>query len=172
MTYASKLDEFEMFVSRAKYPTLSLLASSRPQSQKHHHHHQQQQQHVPHGGDDAAAAPSSSFPPPPRPKLLVIDDLPHVSDADARRRLSAALRDLVLTARGPVALVTTAEPSSSSSSNGGASGSSAASGSAKGLHKDILATLTAVGSIVVNFNPIIATSMSKVGRTPLDLDRR
>lgn len=34
-----------------------------------------------------------------RPKLTLIDDVPYVSDADGRKRLTAALRDLVTTSR-------------------------------------------------------------------------
>lgn len=162
ISYTSKLDEFEMFVSRAKYPSLGLVAPSQPlprqQPQKEDSQQQQQQQQCRDGTGHLASQVRPS-PAPPRTKLLLIDDLPHASDADARRRLSAALRDLVLTARGPIMLVTTTEPSSSS--NGVMSGSSAASGSAKGLHKDILAVLTAVGSIVVAFNPVVTTGMSK-----------
>ena len=97
--YSSKLDEFETFVSRAKYPSLHIVASGAA--------HQ-----------STSAAPGSLPPLPlppsillsdtaaaavgPRPKLLLIDDVPHVTDAESRRRLSAALRDLVLTSRGPV----------------------------------------------------------------------
>ena len=136
MAYASKLDEFEMFVSRAKYPSLCFLTSSHQDIQhtlpstilKGHRYPDSSSFHV----KEDRSLPTHQTPSSRRPKLLVIDDLPHVNDAEARRRLSSALRDLVLTARGPVVIVTT---EASSASNSAASGSSVASGPAKGLHK-------------------------------------
>ena len=83
MQYASKMDEFETFVSRAKYPSLNIIRA-------------------PDTLIDASVAAPSPASHSSRPKLLLIDDMPHVTDAESRRRLSAALRDLVLTARGPV----------------------------------------------------------------------
>ena len=58
-------------------------------------------------------------------------------------------------------LVTT---ESSSTSNALTSGASAASGAVKGLHKDLLANLEAVGAVVVTFNPIPGANLTKVWR--------
>ena len=43
----------------------------------------------------------------PRPKLLVIDDLPHAGDAEQRRRLADALADALAAARFPTVLTAT-----------------------------------------------------------------
>jgi len=43
----------------------------------------------------------------PRPKLLVIDDLPHAGDAEQRRRLADALGDALAAARFPTVLTAT-----------------------------------------------------------------
>ena len=42
-----------------------------------------------------------------RPKLVVVDDLPHAAGPDARRRLASALGELAATTRFPVVVVTT-----------------------------------------------------------------
>ncbi|KAG1671126.1 hypothetical protein FOA52_005378, partial [Chlamydomonas sp. UWO 241] len=132
--YTSKLEEFEMFVARAKFPALSLSSGGsspprRPGAMP-----------PPHGG----AQPTKLN--RPVPKLMLIDDMPHAADADARHRLTDALRDLASTSRCPVVLVTT-DGSATASGAGpggglfGTSGASAAAGSAKGLHKEVLAAL-------------------------------
>ena len=43
----------------------------------------------------------------PRPKLLVIDDLPHAGDPEQRRRLADALADALAAARFPTVLTAT-----------------------------------------------------------------
>lgn len=65
-----------------------------------------------------------------KPKLMLLDDLPHAGDSERRQRLSQLLRQLVLGARGPVILVVT--------ESGGSSGGSGAANSmfnSRGLHK-------------------------------------
>ena len=50
----------------------------------------------------------------------------------------------------------------SSTSSHLTTGASAASGSSKGLHKEVLADLEAVGAIIVTFNPVTDANMTKV----------
>lgn len=108
LQYASKMDEFEMFVSRAKYPALSILATTSMAAESamtapHLRLAPSRTEYAPPSSSSlAAAAATTTVNTKPRPKLLLIDDVPHVTDAESRRRMSAALRDLVLTARGPV----------------------------------------------------------------------
>lgn len=142
--YTSKLDDFETFVSRSKYPALSLLkpspaaSSAAPPSARRPSPTQSLRSGVgtssqsslaphtwPHTSTQAPSArpsaagsqlPSASQVAGPRgslnaagggsvagggvrPKLTLIDDVPYVSDADGRKRLTAALRDLVTTSR-------------------------------------------------------------------------
>ena len=142
--YTSKLDDFETFVSRSKYPALSLLkpspaastaappsarrpsltqgprpgvgTSSQSYSGSHAWPHTSTQapsarpsaagsqlpsasQAAVQGGSLSAAGGGSVAVGGVRPKLTLIDDVPYVSDADGRKRLTAALRDLVTTSR-------------------------------------------------------------------------
>ena len=60
-----------------------------------------------------------------------------------------------------VMMVTT---ESSSTSNALTSGASAASGAVKGLHKELLADLEAVGAAFVTFNPVTEANLTKVWR--------
>ena len=67
-----------------------------------------------------------------RPKLVVVDDLPHAAGPDARRRLASALGELAATARFPVVVVTTeAGGSGAGGDRGGGGGSFLQGGLAK-----------------------------------------
>jgi hypothetical protein len=57
-----------------------------------------------HGGCSRGAAGQAGQ---ARPKLVVVDDLPHAAGPEARRRLAAALGELAATARFPVVVVAT-----------------------------------------------------------------
>ncbi|GAX79901.1 hypothetical protein CEUSTIGMA_g7341.t1 [Chlamydomonas eustigma] len=142
--YISKLDEFDMFVSRAKYPSLPVLKSTK--------YLEETGEGVPlaHGNNRSEKS-----------KLILIDDLPHVMDAAGSLRLLSSLQDLVATSRCPVILLTTST-STSSSSTIGEGGSNAVLGSAKGLHKDMLAGLLARGAVNISFNPVTNANISKV----------
>ena len=57
-----------------------------------------------------------------RPKLVVVDDLPHAAGPDARRRLANALGELAATARFPVVVVTTESGGSGAGGDRGGGG--------------------------------------------------
>ncbi|KAL6765939.1 Rad17 cell cycle checkpoint protein-domain-containing protein, partial [Haematococcus lacustris] len=108
--HRSKLDDFEAFVARAKFPALPL-------------------HRAPARKDPGCRAAAKM-----RPRLLVLDDLPHVHDPDQRRRLCGLLRELGSGSRCPVILVATEGEGGGAAGQGGAGGSVAVGGS-KGLHK-------------------------------------
>eukprot|EP00879_Flechtneria_rotunda_P021977 GHRR01023177.1.p1 GENE.GHRR01023177.1~~GHRR01023177.1.p1 ORF type:complete len:741 (+),score=334.77 GHRR01023177.1:279-2501(+) len=169
--YSSKLDEFDRFVTRCKFAALPLasesgrqhpgaraarqppqqqrqsLASQQPPSQQHQQHGLQRQRQQ------------------PRLKLLLVDDLPYVGDAQRRARLAAALQDLAFTARSPVVVITTTEQGSNSSSTrsgcAGRYGAAAVGITSQGLHKDLLAILERAGAATINFNPVTANMIMK-----------
>jgi hypothetical protein len=74
----------------------------------------------------------------PRPRLVVLDDLPHVHSHESRQQLAQVLQDMVRGARCPVVMITTEESGGSMSvgfQGGGDGGTNMATGSYKGLHK-------------------------------------
>ena len=106
--YASKLDDFDVFVSRDKYPQLINMvpasasaapctaapASAAAPGGNGASGSQQQQQQQPHH-QTGTATPVLCHP----PKLLLLDDVPHAADAEARKRVTLMLLDLAATAR-------------------------------------------------------------------------
>jgi len=76
-----------------------------------------------------------------RPKLVVVDDLPHAAGPEARRRLAAALGELAATARFPVVVVATEVAGGGGGGAGGGRGGAGHNGGAGGgfapggLHK-------------------------------------
>lgn len=60
---------------------------------------------APAGGGEQGRGSTPGF--GPQHKLLVVDDLPHASDAEQRARLAGALSNLLLTARFPTVLMGT-----------------------------------------------------------------
>ena len=80
-----------------------------------------------------AAAASQQGAGAARPKLVVVDDLPHAAGPDARRRLASALGELAATARFPVVVVTTESGGSGAGGDrsGGGGGSFLQGGLAK-----------------------------------------
>jgi len=70
-------------------------------------------------------------------KLILVEDLPHVSDAERRGRVASALQELATTARCPVVVVATTEEGSGGRGGGGygSYGAAAAGMTTKGLHK-------------------------------------
>ncbi|GFR40778.1 hypothetical protein Agub_g1392, partial [Astrephomene gubernaculifera] len=113
--YQSKLDDFESFVSRSKYPSLALTSSSSAAAavQSSQLAGSQLSRPVTNNATAGSLAPGPSTsgagpgPPPSapigcpsRPKLLLLEDLPHTHDPERRQRLAAALKDLVACARG------------------------------------------------------------------------
>lgn len=65
-----------------------------------------------------------------RPRLVVLDDLPHAADPEAKQRLRRALHELATTARCPVALLLTQAAQGSTGGGGSRGGGGAASASA------------------------------------------
>ncbi|GLI69259.1 hypothetical protein VaNZ11_013841, partial [Volvox africanus] len=160
VSYQSKLDEFESFVSRSKYPPLALAASLTVQSASMRIDVGQ----VPVPGASqaiASAATRGSSAPASRPKLLLIEDLPHTHDAERRQRLVAALRDLAATARCPLVLVATEEGKAGSSGRSGP-GVGGTLGSSKGLQKEILVALQSAGATTISFNPVTSNNIAKL----------
>jgi hypothetical protein len=158
LQYQSKLDDFDAFVAHSK---LSVLPFARPAPP------QPLQQLAPSA---QAGAAGGSQPPTQQPrsedgsqrgaagavitpaaagKLLLLDDLPYVGDAERRQRLTAALRDLCVTCRCPVVLITTETSGGGGGARGGYGGGygggfggggdggamGAMGGYSKGLHK-------------------------------------
>ncbi len=75
-----------------------------------------------------------------RPKLVVVDDLPHAAGPEARVRLAAALGELAATARFPVVVVATEAGGGGGGGAGGGRGGAGHGGGAGsfapgGLHK-------------------------------------
>ncbi|EFJ42812.1 hypothetical protein VOLCADRAFT_107059 [Volvox carteri f. nagariensis] len=171
-SYQSKLDDFESFVSRSKYPSLALtstgaaaLVSGESASGRAAPGGSQQTGAV--TTHRSATAPGSCGG-APRPKLLLVEDLPHTHDTERRLRLASALRDLAATARGPVVLVATEVEGQATGGGerggggGGAPDGGGSMGGAKGLHKDILAALQAAGATAISFNPVTANNIAKL----------
>ncbi len=129
-SYVSKLDEFASFLNRAKYPALTLThpaAAAPPAAPPPAARHAptllassssqgggaaagSSSQGVAAGGTGGgaggratAAAAASGV----RNKLLLIDDLPHVGDADRRAQLGAMLARLAAASKCPVVLIST-----------------------------------------------------------------
>eukprot|EP00955_Chlamydomonas_euryale_P078510 363169-Chlamydomonas_euryale.AAC.3 len=166
-SYVSKLDEFDAFVARAKFPALVLAGPPPAASAGAAASAASAPSGLRAGGPGNAPPEAPPLPPTPgarpptrRCKLVLVEDLPHASDATGRTRVTNALRDLASTARFPVVLITT--DAASATSGGPESGASAASGSAKGLHKDTLEALTRAGAVVVTFNQVTPANVVKV----------
>lgn len=127
--YQSKLDDFEAFVRRAKFPALSLAPAAAST----------QTASAAAGGSQGT--PAARVAVPARPKLLLLEDLPHTHDMERRQRLAAALRDLAACARGPIVLIATEVEGGASGSGpgggggGGGGGDGGSMGGARGLHK-------------------------------------
>ncbi len=73
-------------------------------------------------------------------KLLLVDDLPYVHDAERRQRLVSSLKELSATSRCPVVIIATdggggGGKGGNGSGSGGGGLYGAASGNVKGLHK-------------------------------------
>eukprot|EP00884_Botryococcus_braunii_P009114 jgi/Botrbrau1/18203/Bobra.53_1s0062.1 len=162
--YMSKLDEFEAFVSRSKFVSLSLAPSSPleqargPPRASHGAsgpHAQPVQPEQATGGPgwvlqtppkDGGAAPAA-----PRPKLVVVDDIPYAI-GDSRKRLEHALEDLAASSRCPVVVLLT---SNGDSPQGPQSNSSMASS------RDVAAVLSHCSSTTISFNPITAPNIAE-----------
>ncbi|GLC50834.1 hypothetical protein PLESTB_000437100 [Pleodorina starrii] len=163
-SYQSKLDDFESFVSRSKYPSLALTAAATVAGAGHGGGSQPPAGHATRGSAPTAAAGA------PRPKLLLVEDLPHTHDAERRQRLAAALRDLAACARGPVVLVAIEAEGQAAGGGGGGGrgggdgggGGGGSMGGVKGLHKDILAALQSAGAVTIGFNPVTANNIAKL----------
>ena len=150
--YSSKLDAFDEFVLRAKLPALSFRPSAGNSAGANARRG---------GSDDssgvdadgAGGAASSQQAPLPasqaaaaagaagqaqrgarslaRPKLMVLDDLPHAAGQAERERLAAALGDLARTSRFPLVVCLTETTGRAQQERG----LNAASGTYQGLHK-------------------------------------
>jgi hypothetical protein len=83
----------------------------------------------------------------PKQRLILVEDLPHVHDAERRGRVAAALADLATTARCPVVVVATTEEGAVGRGQGqyGAAAAAVAGMTAKGLHKVCVAVLRGGG---------------------------
>jgi len=160
LQYSSKLDDFDTFVAHSKLAVLPLAhvahnaagsaaagagaagpsSSQQPtQASQAQHTQQQQQQQAAMRGSGGAASTSGGGG-SGSGKLLLLDDLPFVGDAERRQRLMGSLKTLCLTSRCPVVLVTT--EASGGGVRGGAGGGAegggglgAMGGFSKGLHK-------------------------------------
>ncbi|GIL86706.1 hypothetical protein Vretimale_19803 [Volvox reticuliferus] len=164
-SYQSKLDDFESFVSRSKYPSLALAAPLTVLSASAGIDKGMGQGPGQAIASAATRGSSLTSAPVPRPKLLLIEDLPHTHDAERRQRLVAALRDLAATARGPVVLVATeveGQPGISGRSGGSGPDGGGPMGSSKGLQKDILVALQSAGATTISFNPVTANNIAKL----------
>ncbi|KAG2433546.1 hypothetical protein HYH02_012663 [Chlamydomonas schloesseri] len=161
--YQSKLDDFEAFVRRAKFPALNLAPASSVQAAAATT--ADAAAASTRGSQGAVSSGAAVAASPPRPKLLLLEDLPHTHDLERRQRLAAALRDLAACARGPIVLIATEAEGGASAggpgSGGGGDGGGSMGGS-KGLHKDLLAALDAAGAHTISFNPVTANNIAKL----------
>ncbi len=145
--YASKLDAFEEFALRAKMPALALRR----------------------GGGDADSQVGAAA---PRPKLVVLDDLPHAAGPDARRRLAAAVGDLARCARFPVVVVATEAAGRAGREERVDAGLGGGGGALAGLPRELAAALDAAGAAAVSLNPLTALNILKALRAALAAEGR
>lgn len=159
--YTSKLDAFDEFVLRSKMPALSLqgsrAASPGAASGASAQQQAQRQQQAP--GRPAPGGLRG------RPKLIVVDDLPHAAGVDQRQRLAEAVGDLARTTRFPVVLCLTTE---SSVGGGSDRATGPASAAIPGLPKDLARSLEQAHPTVISFNPVTAINAAKALRAVLD----
>jgi cell cycle checkpoint protein len=145
--YTSKLNAFEEFALRAKMPALALRRG---------------------GGSDPQAGAVA-----PRPKLVVLDDLPHTAGPDARRRLAAAVGDLARCARFPVVVVATEAAGRAGREERVDAGLGGGGGGAlAGLPRELAAALDAAGAAAVSFNPLTVLNVLKALRAALAAEGR
>ena len=136
--YASKLDAFEEFVLRSKLPALafarSIFSAQQQQQisqQPSQQQRQQQQAAAPPGSQQRGSLQAQRLSGAARPKLTVVDDLPHAAGPAERARLAAALGGLARTSRFPLVICVTETSGKAAQERG----LNAAAGSVHGLHK-------------------------------------
>lgn len=151
--YSSKLDDFDMFVARCKFAALPLSSPQAAKQQQPLQQQQQQplrahlqtqqsrqqqtQQQQPQQQQTQTQRQQQQQKAAPKQRLILVEDLPHVHDAERRGRLAAALAELTTTARCPVVVVATTEEGAGGRGVGqyGAAAAAAAGMTTKGLHK-------------------------------------
>lgn len=161
LPYVSKMDAFDAFVARAKYPVLAALSVSRvggpaaasqsqlpsPATSSLNLSQTQAAAAVPGGGNGR--------------RILLLDDLPYAHNAETRMRLLEKLQELGRTARCPVVVIMTEGNSrGSGDQDGGGGGGGGGSTGLGALHK-LLPTLEAAGAVTLAFNPVTVTNISK-----------
>jgi cell cycle checkpoint protein len=159
--YHSKMDAFDEFVLRAKLPALALAPPPPPPPPP-----------PDESGAAAGAAPAAAPPAAAtlRPRLVVLDDLPHAAGPDQRRRLAAALRDLCSTARFPVVVCATQASGRAQQERGGAGAGAPAAPS--GLPKDLSTVLEVARAATIAFNPLTALGVAKALQAALLKEQR
>ena len=130
LPYASKLDHFKAFLERAGRLAGLRLSAVGPAAGA--------------GGGRGAGPPRGEAP----GRVLLVDDLPHAHNPEARRRLVALLEELALTARLPCVLVLT------DGSHGGLD-------DAKSLHLAILEAVEHAGAAHLAFLAVPPTEVAK-----------
>lgn len=180
--YVSKLEAFEEFALRAKLPALVLSKSESGKCIDSQHDLGNGVSHS-YGTTDSASAHNigtaergavraqgafdersvqiERHKAPAHlqlPKLVVVEDIPHVSNAEQRRRLAAAIGDMARTVRSPLIIMTT-EGSGRCHREHNVGAASCRSHS---LHKDIQAVLDDVQAEAFTLNPITPPNTCKV----------
>jgi hypothetical protein len=173
---SSKLDDFDAFVSHSKLSLLPLAPVPRSQAEASASAGDgsgcgggpSSSDVAGGGGPSGSGAGGSQAARGGAGKLLLLDDLPYVGDAERRLRLTESLKTLALTARCPVVLVTTETTGGGGGGRGGFGGGGseggglgAMGGFSKGLHKDVVALLDGLGAATISFNKVAPTALTK-----------